>query len=310
MGSARSLWGIGLTLLAASSCLVSTDENLWQKRRDGAREQPTPDAPRDLPADAPPDAPLLDARRDDRLDRGDGLSLDLSRDAKKADSKPDLAGKDAPPPDKPKPDLKPDVKKPDTAVCKQVVMTVSAQADDGGIWNTIFAPDGDPANNKLWCGYWDGSAEWCFFRFALPQAIPAKATVTSAVLSLWGIDIDSNWDPLTHGLEVWVENSGDAAAVTGIGDAPLQTGGRPVVSMIRWPAVGGVGWKVGQYNTSNNLAAAFQTVVTGKAPLAAGIHLQVWVRGAQAAQADIALPDYAYVGYSTMPSKLTLGWCQ
>jgi hypothetical protein len=304
----RGQLGVALVLLgsASSACFMTADESLWKNPREaGARERGSDRPQRDLAADL--------ARRDDRPLvpdlRADGPARDAKPDSAKPDAaKPDSAKPDSAKTDSAKPDLKPlaDKPKPDLS-CGQLSLTVTSNDDDGMLWDPYFAPSGDPDSNCIWMGYWDSKNEWGWFRFALPQALSAQAKITSVTLSLWGVDDDS---AAGSALEIYLENSSDAAVVTGLGDAPFLPGGRPVTSVLRWPASGGLAWSLSQYNVTPNLAALLQGLVTSKGGLASGAHVQLWIRGAQTIDSDMGTGDYAIAGYSSHPHTLSISFCQ
>jgi hypothetical protein len=283
---------LALVLGAALSCVITTDESLWQRHRDAARdlqahELVSHDGPLDVSGDRP-----------------DGGKLDAPG--------ADQPGTDGPRPDKPKLDIakldkpKPDKTKPDQS-CKSIVLLVGATADDGVIYDALY-PDGDPDDNLLWAGWMSGTMLWSYLRFSLPLAIPATATITVATLSLWGGASD-NW-AATSAVEIWTENSANAAAVTAVTDTPFLPGGRPMTSSVRWPTTGGLIWSLGQYNTSPSLAGVLQALVVSKGGLASGAHLQLWLRAAQTVEGSVVFPDYSKAGYSSNPSKLAISFCQ
>jgi len=268
-------------LAGVSGCLMTADESRWH---DLGREASDPDI---ALADAlvPIDSPAPDAR----LDSDSAVVVDLGADTL---------------PDGPTPL---DVGSPDMS-CPQVVLNISGPADDGIIWDKLYV-DGSP-EHEIWVGFWDGMSDWGYFRFALTQPIAKGATIVNATLDLWGVDADG-WNGSSHALEVWLEKAADPAVVTVETDAPLTSTGRPVTSSAkRWPAVGGLPWASGAYNTSPDLAALVQEVVNSQGGLAKGSHLQLWVRGSQQAQADLSTPDYKRPGYVGNPARLTLSWCQ
>lgn len=220
-----------------------------------------------------------------------------------ADAPPDATVPDATPPDT----TPPDTTRPDLS-CPTLQLDVSGPADDGYFYGTDLKVNG-ASTNELWIGSW-GEIEWGYFRFALSQPVAKGAVIVGAKLSLYGLAADG-WDPSLHALDVFVEKSADAPVVTTAADLPFTSTGRPMASaMARWPATGGLTWNTQAYNTSPELAALIQEVVDSQGGLAAGSHLQIWVKGSQLAQADLATPDYTASGYSSHPARLTLRYCQ
>jgi hypothetical protein len=189
-----------------------------------------------------------------------------------------------------------------------MVLEVAAATDDGEILGGGHFVDGE-ANYRIFMGFWNG-VEWGYFRFALSQPIPKGATIKKATLALFG-ETQAKWNPASHALEVWAEQSADAATVSSAADAPFIPGGRPVTTKpVRWPASGGLSWKLGSYNTLQTLAPLLQEIVNTHGGLAAASHVQLWLRGGQTDEADISTSDLKAPGYFSHPATLTLNWCQ
>jgi hypothetical protein len=271
--------------LALSGCFMTADEDLWKQMVDAGPDQPGADV-------QAVDAPRPDAARD--------VSQDVSRDGPIPDSTPDLAKPDITPPDLTKPDM----------ACKQMVLKVTASTDDGEIDNNNFLVNGE--SGTILSGYWGGpNATWAFFRFELDQALPAGAVVTGASLELWGVDMHGSWDPASDALEVLFEDAADVSSAAGKKeDAPFLVGGRPVVNAkVRWPTAGGLAWQLNQYHATPNLKTPIQELVNKYGGLAQNAHLQLWIRGVQAKQAEVGTHDFLEPGYAAHPHKLTVSWC-
>lgn len=207
-------------------------------------------------------------------------------------------------------DLGLDLGQPDAA-CSQMVLVLASKDDDGEIDGTTWDPDGE-AQGDICIGTWDGDSVWGYFRFELSQAIPAGASIGNTTLELWGHPNYTyakwQWQPATHALEVYAEKAATAPPVTQSTEAPFLPAGRPVTSaIVRWPSSGGLAWLPAQWHTSPSLAPVLQEVVNSKGSLAAGNHLQLWVRGAQLAQGEVATVAYGKPGFK--PARLTVNWC-
>jgi hypothetical protein len=87
---------------------------------------------------------------------------------------------------------------------------------------------------------------------------------------------------------------------------------RPALTIagVRWPASGGLAWTQGAYNTTPDLSVPLQELVDSQAGLAAGSHVQLWVRASQTSDGDLATPDFKMPGYISHPARLTITWCQ
>ncbi len=265
-----------LLLLAAScaGCLMTADQTLWQ-RHDASRDRTA-----DLRQDSAPDHASAPDRTPDRAG--------------------DRPGADAPGADRPH-DTAPT---PDQCSTQQLV--VAGPSDDGEVGDNFWFVNGESAG--IFIGYYGAGSEWGYFRFALAQPLKPGATIVEARLSLTGTPGATSWDPSTHALQISLEDSADATAVSGDGDLPF-TGGRTTVSgFARWPASGGLTWLEGQENLSPNLASLVQALVS-KQGLAKGSHLQLWIRADQAVGADVVALDYSQPGFASRPTRLTITSC-
>jgi hypothetical protein len=285
----RCYTGIPIVVIGIAGCVMTADEGLWHDlaQADTALDAAV-DGPRDSTADvAPPDAAPPDA------------------------ALPDMTPPDTSPPDTTAPDTSPpDTTAPDMS-CPTTVLSVAGPADDGFIWGTSLNADGYGTALELWFGYWSSESEWGYFRFALPgQAIAGGAVVVDATLSLFGVAADQ-WNASSHAMEVWAEQAADAAVVTQGTDAPFTPGGRTLTSTaVRWPTTGGLSWVKQGYNTTPSLATLLQELINKQGGLAAGSHIQLWIRASQQDDADLATYDFKAPGYTSHPAKLTLHWCQ
>jgi len=306
-----ALWHIPLWV-ALPACFMTADEDLWKQAGDTRPDQPRVDvsaldAPRpDAAPDAARDGPVPDGASDLKPDLAvpDQAKLDQAKldQAKPDQAKPDQAKADQAKPDMPPPDLpKPDV------TCKQTVLLVTANSDDGEVDNYNLSRNGE--SGTIFIGYWSVTT-WAYFRFRLDQALPAGAVITGASLELWGHDLVGSWNSSSDALEILVEDAADALAAASTADIPLQVGGRPVTqAKVRWPTTGGLAWKLTQYNASSDLKAPLQELVNDYGGLAQNAHVQLWIRGVQAKQAEVGTHNFLEPGYAAHPHRLTISWC-
>jgi hypothetical protein len=173
------------------------------------------------------------------------------------------------------------------AACSSQDLSPLAPEDDGEFavqgTNRYWDERGEPARDiyppAIYIGYWWSGPTWGYFRFQLKAPIQAGARIAEARLKLWGKTVTTGWIPTEHALRVQGESTADAPPVAAPGDVPETSGGRVLTAQrLRWPASGGLTWKIGDYNASPDLSAIVQEV-SGTQGLAAGSHLQLWLRG-------------------------------
>jgi hypothetical protein len=297
--------GVGLDarLLAALLCVsVTASACAW----DWNALAPRDDAPRSDAVVEPRDAPSFDA---------------ASRDASSLDAaSSDASSLDVPVPDVPVPDVGPDAPPPrdvvvDTGACVMRSQTVVLRAaeDDCQVDTAGFHPDGEisvtTARPTVYVGVWFSVYTWGAFRFGLSAAIPARAQVTDVRLEVWGQDT-AMWMPASHALMVYVEDSADAPVVASGTSSDVTPAGRTLAARsVRWPSAGGLAWSVGAVNTTPNLAPVFQDMVVARGGLAAGAHVQVWMRSAAVtSNAEVGIDAFTAPGYH--PVRLTFSWCE
>ena len=221
-----------------------------------------------------------------------------------ADSRPDGAADS-----RRGPDLNPPADQGGEPACRQITSRIVAAQDDGQIHNATLFVDGEDLF-RIFAGYWSGTSEWSYFRFALGQALPAGARITNATLSLWG-ETSVSWLPSEHALEGWFEATKDAAVVTRSDEEPYTALGRPLtIAGTRWPLSGGLDWIIGGYNVSPNIAELLQELIDTHGGLAATAHVQFWLRGAQQISADLAASDFKAPGYVGHPTRIEIRWCE
>ncbi len=197
--------------------------------------------------------------------------------------------------------------------CQNYMSVIQAASDDGELYQTvpdpILAADGEgPGNIRMGC--WDQPVLG-YYRFQLPTALNAQRQVGNAQLELYGTpDV---WPDATHFLGIHIEDSTSAAVVTKNTDGPLSPlGGRPLTTLnVRWPADGGLSWKVGVFNQSPDVASLINDLITRYGSLASGDYIQFWLWSPDCMAgilAEIGAEDRsANLGHE---SRLTLTVCQ
>jgi hypothetical protein len=96
-------------------------------------------------------------------------------------------------------DASPDGGPLDAGPCHEVIVPIAGADDEGQFEYETWEPDG-PDSVALHCGWTQGTEPIdqplsCYFRFALPSAIPAGATDVELFLEL-GAAGSERWDPL------------------------------------------------------------------------------------------------------------------
>jgi hypothetical protein len=201
-------------------------------------------------------------------------------------------------------------------VASKQQLAITTAIDDGECdHGDVYLPDGELAGPDpvgLYAGWWSGDFTWVYLRFSLTASIPGGASITAAELAMWGIAApvaNASWNPATHALRVFAEDASDAQAVTSNKDCPSGAKPRPMTTTkVRWPAAGGLAWKVDGYNTITTLAPAIQELVDRYDGLQAGAHLQLWIRSDFAnTNAEVVSQDFKNPLYKA--TTLTIGWC-
>jgi hypothetical protein len=200
------------------------------------------------------------------------------------------------------------------------VWVVATDLDDGELDATRafgdsgYAPQGERSCWTYMGGYdpttTPGTSEtMSFFRFALPSAIPAGATIRGAQLRLYGRDVWF-WRPADHTLSVVAERSADAEPISSYADMPGYPGGRSIgAARVLWGAGGGapLEWALGGWNPSPDLSPLVQELVDEQGGLAAGAHVQLFLwREAATDDGEVAAEDYC--SPDANHAELSLSW--
>lgn len=147
----------------------------------------------------------------------------------------------------------------------------------GGAW----LPSGESMAGLAYLGEFpDGLPYWGYFRFTLPSELPFGTTVVAASLTIRGEDL-WQWDTTSQGLVILAEHEADAPQVDGLEHRPDTGAVALTTASVRWPPAGGLEWQVGGDNVSPDLAALIQEVIDDRGGLAAGGHVQLWIRAAE-----------------------------
>ncbi|QQG47496.1 MAG: DUF2341 domain-containing protein [Candidatus Woesebacteria bacterium] len=163
-------------------------------------------------------------------------------------------------------------------------ITVADHLQDWEIDNAFFDIDGEGSNQDF-TGFDGGGNNWAGWRFALSQAIPSNAFITSATVT---VNSQGTWQwDATDYMRLFVTDSSDAAAATVATDRPsisITAGGTTTVyptslsGGVRWPASGGLTWPVsGTNTTSTNMSINIQYLVNNYSGLANGAHIVAWM---------------------------------
>jgi hypothetical protein len=172
-------------------------------------------------------------------------------------------------------------------------IVIADDLDDGGMWPPSngrmgdWNPSGEVQPGQSFMGeYPTGSAYFGYFRFALPEALPAGTQVTSARLEVMGSGT-YQWSSDLDALEIRAQHSPDAAQVDGISHHPeLGMGTVLTQAAVRWPAAGGLAWDPDGSNAAPELLAPIQEVIDVSGGLAAGAHVQLWIGAAELGQGN------------------------
>lgn len=177
------------------------------------------------------------------------------------------------------------------------------QLDTAGLYGVSgYAPQGE-TDFEIYMGGFSRDEfagegySYCYFRFRLDRAISADGDIAPIFLRLYGADT-YYWDPSSQALQIRAELSPDAARIESIDDAPIRGGRALTETELRWPASGGLDWRVGDWNDSPDLTPLLREVAAVHDGLASGAHIQFFlyrdippsVRGEVAAQ-DSSHPD-------------------
>lgn len=170
-------------------------------------------------------------------------------------------------------------------------LVIADDLDDGGMWPAsngrmgAWIPSGEIQAGQAFMGeYPTGSGYYGYFRFALPEALPAGTAVTSVRFEVTGFGT-FQWSSDLDALEIRAELSPDAPQVDGLDDYPDLGMVTPLTqAAVRWPEAGGLVWAPDGTNAAPDLSAPIQEVIDASGGLAAGAHLQLWIRAAELGQ--------------------------
>ena len=196
----------------------------------------------------------------------------------------------------------------DAPPCQTVTvhLVVEADQDDGeqDYGELLLQGESPPdSDDGLMMGFWedDGpSVTWGFFRFRLTTELPPDADVQEARITLWGRTLTvsgDGWDARVDALRIWAESSADARRVTSGSSDNFSPSDRTLTDRsVRWPSTdGGLDWRVGADNTSSDISPLVQELVERYGGLAAGSHIQIWIRGDfNSGNREVGTEDWSY----------------
>jgi hypothetical protein len=186
-------------------------------------------------------------------------------------------------------------------------LLITDNADDGAIYfdtagDTHWYPSGEDGAGSGFFGDVGGNYYAAYFRFQLPEALPAGADVVDARLQLHaGPSVTYDWNSAIYAVGVRIEDTDDAPVVGSRATFPVQLG-NPVPGegvdildeMVRWPDAGGLTWDPA-VNESPDLAGLVEALLAARGGLAAGAHIQLWLAIAEptGVGGEVTYVDYA-----------------
>ncbi len=164
-------------------------------------------------------------------------------------------------------------------------MFIEEDLDDGAMWPSVggdvgmWLPSGESRPGFGFLGeYPDGHAYYGYFRFHLPEAIPADAIISSANLEIRGWTV-YQWNYDADALRIWLQDSADAPQVAGLDDYPAANGSVELRGeSARWPAQGGLEWDTSMaLNATPDLATLVADLVAARGGFEMDDHVQLWI---------------------------------
>ena len=197
-----------------------------------------------------------------------------------------------------------------------ITTSIESENDDVEIWTSQIWFDGENNQSDMYMGADGNTPVWGAFRFRIPTAIPAGATITSANFSVYGTDT-YYWVNNEDYLHVLVNDSNDAPQVTAVGDepggasgyyftsSPGATSGGPNV-IVRWPTAGTLTWNSGgSLNIGPDVSSLIQFLVNKYGGLTANSHIQFWIYSQvyRPSGPEVKLADY---GHPTLSAPMLI----
>ena len=155
-------------------------------------------------------------------------------------------------------------------------LSISENASDGlvlkGYGGEEF-PNGTAPSGTIWLGDHNNEGQWGYFRYQLPQEIPANALITSMGLSV---------NLTNHGcfeggiLRLQAQSASNAGIVTSVNQRPNTDGGITVVGTEAIDLTLTTG-AVNQTVSFTDNGEVLQELVDSQNGLAAGSHIQLWI---------------------------------
>jgi hypothetical protein len=160
---------------------------------------------------------------------------------------------------------------------RTITASIVDDADDGEIAGAGLLVDGEESLGVDYAGSWTATPTRAFLRFALPEAIPASATILSATVEVVASAADGVC-AATDALSIVAASAPDAPQPTRETDYPgaVSTGGLATTATVRWGPL--TAWVTGPVS-SPDLSPIFEELVRAHGGLAAGAHVSLWFVG-------------------------------
>ena len=182
--------------------------------------------------------------------------------------------------------------------------TIAAGGDDVQIYGLDTDPIISDAGTTIWYGDWTSGHNLASLRFTLDAAIPDGATITSAVLNLYG---SSNHD--NHDTWILVTESGNAPQLADRDGRPTWASGSTTTYPTTEFGTGAIqidtsAWTLVGWNNLT-ITSLIQHLVDTYDGLASSAHVTVWITGTDSHAAENGF--FAYEEGSGIPT-LTIAY--
>lgn len=152
---------------------------------------------------------------------------------------------------------------------------------------------------------------WGYYRFQLNQNIPNGATVSNAVIKLYGQD-SASWSLSANALKVYLQNSGNSAQVSANNQCPSCTTALPVVSQtINWITGSGLFWAANEWNLSPNMSLMFNNLINNQSGLTSGNYIQIWTTRSSVYgnnKIEVGSQDYSHEDFNQ--AQILIEWTE
>lgn len=157
----------------------------------------------------------------------------------------------------------------------QAFMTIQTNQDDGKMvasTNTLSTSGVSGLDGQGAAG---GRPVWGYYRFQLPQNLPANATIKKAMIRLYGRDNTSNL--AGQYLIVTAQDSANAPQITSANQIPGGSSGATTVATGSTWGAPTIEWKLDDWNESPNLKEVIVNLKNNQSGLTAGSYIQIYV---------------------------------